>query len=131
MMLKVVTFCTLGSRKKITAWMAYSRKYTGARPIRSDIQAQKTRPAPLKMEIRPTMPAAASGVILTICCAIGEAWLMIMIPAETFRNSMNHSSQNCQVLIAWVTVKSILVALFCTADFAVQPGSTHPAGGLA
>src|SRR5215469_187167 len=59
----------------------------------SETQAQKTRPPPLKIEIRPTMPAAAIGVMPTISWAIGEAWLMIMIPAETFRNNMSHNSQ--------------------------------------
>jgi hypothetical protein len=43
------------------------------------------------------VPAAAIGVMPTICCAIGDAWLMIMIPADTFRNSISHSSQNCAV----------------------------------
>jgi hypothetical protein len=70
----------------------------------------------LKIEIRPTMPAAATGVMFTICCAMGEAWLIIMIPAETFRNSSTSSSQNCLVRMACATVKLAVVADLATAD---------------
>src|SRR5512146_667025 len=95
------------------------------------IHAQNTRPTALKMEMMPTpRPAAVTGFMPTICCAIGDAWLMIMIPADTFRNSMNHSSQNCQVPIAWVTEKSTVVAVFCTAEVGCQPAGRQPAGGL-
>ena len=58
------------------------------------------------MEMTPTIPAAVTGVSPTSCCAMGEAWLMTMIPAETLRKSMNQSSQNCGVAMASLTVKS-------------------------
>src|SRR5262249_57104967 len=90
---KRVTLLMDGSAKKITTWIAKSRKYTCARPIRSETHAQDTRPRPLKMEMTMTIVAAATGAIWIMSCAMGEAMLMIMMPAETFSKSMNHRSQ--------------------------------------
>src|SRR4051794_15486263 len=106
--------------------MAYSRRKTRARPILSETHAQNTRPVPLKMEITPTIPAAANGDTFASCWASGDAWLITMIPAETFRNSMNHNSQNCHVRIAWDTEKSTVVAAFSTAPVGTQPSGRHP-----
>src|SRR6185312_8574459 len=97
----------------------------------SETHAQNTRPKPLKMEITITIVAAATGAIWIMSCAMGEAMLMIMMPAETLRKSMDHRSQNCQVRIASVTPKSTFEAAFCTADFGTHPAGTYPAGGLA
>src|SRR3954471_20768720 len=97
----------------------------------SDTQAQNTRPAPLKIEIKPTIPAAATGVMWTSCCAIGDAWLMIMIPAETLRNSISHSIQNARLRIASATVKSSVDAAEATAPDGSQPAGRQPDGGLA
>src|SRR3954466_4232094 len=110
--------------------MANNRKYTGARPIISDIHAQNTRPAPLKIEIKPTIPAAATGLMFTSCCAIGDAWLIIMIPAETFRNSIASNSQNCHVRIASLTVKLAVVAAFATLEVGCHPAGRQPSAGL-
>jgi hypothetical protein len=98
--------------------------------MKSLTQAQNTRPTALKIEMTPTIPAACTAVNPTSCCAIGEAWLMIMIPAETLRNSITHSSQNCHVAIASPTVNSEVVAAFETAVFGSQPFGRQPCGGF-
>jgi hypothetical protein len=76
------------------------------------------------------MPAAAIGVMWTSCCAIGEAWLMIMIPAETLMKSINHNSQNCGVRIAARTVKSMPLAAWTAMPVGCQSGGRQPGGGL-
>src|SRR5579864_4571452 len=102
-MLNDVASLSVGRRKKMTAWIAYMMMKTVLRPIMSDTQAQKTRPVPLKMEISPTMPAAATGERPTISWAIGEAWEITMIPAETLQKRISHRTQNWGVDIASAT----------------------------
>ena len=61
------------------------------RPMTSEIEAQKKRPAMLKIDNTPTKPAAAAAVVPTISCAMGEACSSRAIPAVAFKNNTSHS----------------------------------------
>ena len=72
------------------------------RPILSDSEAHKKRPAMLNRLRRPTNPAAALALIrpLNISWIIAEAWPRTPIPAVTLKQRTTHSSQNCGVRMA-------------------------------
>jgi len=82
---------------------------TPLRPMKSEVHAQKSRPAPLNMEamarIEPPAMASASGVIsgifnLTTFCAMGESCEMRPMPALMLRQSMAQSIHHWGVLMA-------------------------------
>ena len=70
--------------------------------MRSEVEAQKKRPAMLKMLSSPTKPPAAAAVTRpgNISWLIAEAWPSTPIPAVTFRHSTIQISQNCGVFSA-------------------------------
>src|SRR5271169_6059917 len=100
----MATSCRLGSAKNRITWSANRQKSVWARPIKSDIHAQNTRPEALKMESIATMKEARTALIEVCCCASGDAWLRIMIPADVLRESIAHNSQKRHVLSACDTV---------------------------
>ena len=93
-----------GRRKKTTAWIRNMARKTHFRPMKSDSQAHRNRPAPLAMEMMPTSPAAAMALTPVISSAMGAAWEMMAMPAVTLRNSNAHRAYHCQVRTASLTV---------------------------
>src|SRR5579883_2178735 len=65
-----------------------ARKVYG-RPIKSETQPQKSRPAPLKIEIVTTSVDATPAETRVNFCASGEATEMSAAPAVTFRARIN------------------------------------------
>ena len=57
----------------MTANGTASSRNTHLRPIASESQAHKKRPAPLEMEMMLTSPAAVAALTPVISCAIGDA----------------------------------------------------------
>ncbi len=70
--------------------------------MRSEVEAQKKRPAMLKMLSSPTKPPAAAAVTRpgNISWLIAEACPSTPIPAVTFMHSTIQISQNCGVFSA-------------------------------
>jgi hypothetical protein len=76
----------------------------------------------------PTIVAATAALTPVISCAIGEAWLMIEIPAETFKKSKAQRAYHCQLVSAWRSVK--LPAAAAEEPVAgCQPAGFQPGGG--
>src|SRR5215208_5848123 len=90
----------IGIRKKRAACKRYMVKKTHLRPMASDNQAQRNRPAPLATEIMLTSHAANQGSTPDTSCAIGSASEMMAMPAVTLRNRSAQSEYHCQVLSA-------------------------------
>src|SRR5580693_3543425 len=103
-MVNSTTSCRLGNVKKSTTWIANRRKSFWARPIKSDVQAQNTRPAALKIDSIATMKDARTALMEVCCCERGEAWLRIIIPADVLSESIAHNSQKRRVLSASETL---------------------------
>src|SRR5919107_2154122 len=76
---------TTGIRKKRAACKRYIVKKTHLRPIASESQAQRNRPAPLAIEIMLTSHAANQGATPDTSCAIGSASEMMAMPAVTLK----------------------------------------------
>src|SRR5215208_5166893 len=70
---------TTGKRKKRAACRRYMVKKTHLRPMASESQAQRKRPAALPTEIMLTSHAAIAGSTPDTSCAIGSASEMIAI----------------------------------------------------
>ena len=70
--------------------------------MRSEVEAQKKRPAMLKMLKRPTKPPAAAAVTRpgNISWLIADACPSTPMPAVTFMQSTVQISQNCGVFSA-------------------------------
>src|SRR5436305_659331 len=93
--------------------------------MKSEVEAQKKRPAILKMLSRPTKPTAAVAVTLDLkkSWIIGAACSRIPMPAVTLTKSMTQSSQNCGVFHASLTATLWLeLSAECFVD------GTHPLG---
>ena len=71
--------------------------------MRSDVEAQKNRPAMLNRLKSPTKPPAAAAVTRpgNISWLIAEAWPSTPMPAVTFMHSTIQIIQNCGVFNAW------------------------------
>src|SRR5574343_449423 len=101
------------SRKKVAE--------VALRPILSDREAQKKRPAILKSESRPVKPAAMAAIEVfcaglsslkarsmpinlpaNTSCSIGEAMPMMPMPAVTLTQSTVQTNQNWRVFQAWL-----------------------------
>src|SRR5271165_1599857 len=87
------------------AWDRNMIRNTVRRPATSENHAQRRRPEPFAIEMRPTRPAAVAAVTCEISCAMGEAWEMMAIPAVVFKNKVIHSAYHCQLPRACVRVK--------------------------
>src|SRR5947209_19260375 len=114
----------------------------------SDSEAQKKRPPMLNSDSSPTKPAAIVA-IATLCeassaakptsgfpikappkisCSMGEAIASTPIPAETFRQRINQSSQNCGVLCASSRCTLLVEIIALALVDGVQPSGCQPAG---
>src|ERR671921_1173074 len=91
---------TTGKRKKRAACKRYMVKKTHLRPMASESQAQRKRPAALPTEIMLTSHAAVAGATPDTSCAIGSASEMMAMPAVTLRKRSAQSAYHCQVLSA-------------------------------
>src|SRR3954453_2309312 len=80
-----------GNRTKAIIWMTNMLKKAKGRPIVSESQPQKSRPAPLKMEIVMTSADATPAATWVNDCASGEATEMRAAPAVTLRARMSQS----------------------------------------
>src|SRR5919206_2928999 len=87
---------TTGMRKKRAACKRYMVKKTHLRPMASESQAQRNRPAPLAMEIMLTSHAANQGATPDTSCAIGSASEMMAMPAVTLRKRRAQRAYHCQ-----------------------------------
>src|SRR5450830_1037102 len=126
--------------------LTYSTK---PRPKKSEHDAQTKRPPILNKLIKPVKPAAIAAMAAfcsterslkptltpskwppNTSCNIGEEMPITPIPADTFRHSTSHTSQNCGMpqtffTCTWFCV--IMVLLVATG--AVQPAGFQPLGG--
>src|ERR671920_1131557 len=91
---------TTGKRKKRAACKRYMVKKTHLRPMGSESQAQRKRPAALPTEIMLTSHAAIAGSTPDNSCAIGSASEMMAMPAVTLRNRRAQRAYHCQVFRA-------------------------------
>src|ERR671917_1367797 len=91
---------TTGKRKKRPACRRNMVKKTHLRPMASDNQAQRKRPAALPTEIMLTSHAAVAGATPDTSCAIGSASEMMAMPAVTLRNRSAQSAYHFQVFQA-------------------------------
>ncbi len=114
--------CTDGSSQKMTACSGNIKRNTDRRPMKSDSHAHSKRPAPLAIEMIPTMRAASAALTLVISWAIGAACEMIAIPAVVLRNSSVHSPYHCQLRIASGSVYALAARCFRWAAAGVHPG---------
>src|ERR687885_98797 len=119
-----------GKRKKRAACKRYIVKKTHLRPIASENQAQRNRPAPLAMEIMLTSHAAVAGATPDSSCAIGSASEMMEMPAVTFRNRSAQSAYHCQVFKAPLSSKSTPERSLVSSSSGSQPSGFHPSGGF-
>src|ERR1700739_2985314 len=116
--------------------------------MKSDSEAQNTRPPMLNSDSNPANPAAIAAIV-AFCEAsrvftpmvgkpinlpakisgnIGEAMPITPMPADTFKQSTHQISQNCGVLcaLARCTLLSVIMLFFLAG--AVQPSGCQPAG---
>src|SRR6202022_4759423 len=105
-------------------------KNTLGRPTASESQAQSSRPAPLAIEIIPTILAETRGGTPVISPAIGAACEIMLIPAVTFRKRMAQRAYHCQVDRARCRVKSRVASRACFFAEGCQPSGTQPGGGV-
>src|SRR5215217_2430940 len=89
-----------GSRTNSTACKRNITKKTHLRPMASESQAHRNRPEALPTEMMLTSPAATVALTPASSTAIGEATVMMEMPAVTFRKSSAQSAYHCQVLTA-------------------------------
>ncbi|OPY11398.1 MAG: hypothetical protein A4E69_02883 [Syntrophus sp. PtaB.Bin138] len=129
---------TWGRKIYSAAWVTNMVTNTFLRPMKSEVQAQKRRPRPLKIAeiatMEPPATASASGVIpgvafLMTSCARGDNWEISPSPAETFRNSIPQSKYHWGVLRAWLKVKESAAETPPPAE-GENPLGSHPAGGF-
>src|SRR5689334_18937086 len=111
-----------GMIRNSTNWIRNIARKTQRRVIVSESQAQNSRPAPLKIEMRMTMLLAVVASTPVISWAIGAACEMTMTPAVTFRKSMAHSTYHCQVRNDSCNVKSLPARWLTWTAEGVQPG---------
>jgi hypothetical protein len=103
---------------------------THLRPIRSESQAHRKRPAPLAIEMMLTSPAATMALTPVTSWAIGDASEMIEMPATTLRNSSAQRAHHCQVRRAPRTSKSLPERSLRSVVSGSQPSGFQPSGGL-
>src|SRR5260370_19015034 len=93
--------------------------------MKSEVEAQKKRPAMLKMLSRPTKPTAAAAPTLALkrSWIIGAACSRMPMPAVTLTKSLTQRSQNCGVFQA-----SCTATLWLEINAEVLVDGTQPSG---
>src|SRR5712692_4760864 len=105
------------------------RKVKG-RPIASDSQPQKRRPAPLKIEITITITEATPAATWVNVCANGEATEMRAAPAVTFKARMSQRTYHLGRRNASGSVYSRTERFVICRTEGVQPAGAYPSGAV-
>src|SRR2546430_6458188 len=93
------------------------------RVIRSDNQAQNTRPTPLPRLAIPTIPPATIALALVSSSKMGASWEMMAMPADVLRKRISQSAHHCQALRASESTKSCVAR--CAVSFSLDRKSTR------
>ena len=93
-----------GVRAKAKIWMTNILRKAFGRPIVSESQPQKRRPAPLKIEIVITRAEATPAATPVKATANGDATAMSAAPAVTFKARISQSTYHLGLLNASCSV---------------------------
>src|SRR5712691_12360589 len=105
------------------------RKAKG-RPMASDNQPQKRRPAPLKIEMTMTITEATPAATWVNDCASGEATEMRAAPAVTFSARISHRTYHLGRRNASGSVYSRTERFVICRTEGVQPAGAYPSGAV-
>src|SRR5690348_16260695 len=110
-----------GMRAKATIWITNRLRKVNGRPMKSDTQPQKRRPAPLKIEMVTTSAEAVPAATPVKSCARGEATEIKAAPAVTFKARMSHRTYQRELLKDSPSVYSRVERTVCCCTEGVQP----------
>src|SRR5437773_2003047 len=100
------------------------------RVIRSDNQAQNTRPTPYPRLAIPTIPPATIALALVSSSKMGASWEMMAMPADVLRKRISQSAHHCQALRASESTKSCVARCAVSFSLGVHPAGCQPSGGF-
>src|SRR5258707_200367 len=111
-----------GRSRNITIWITNRLRNVKGRPIKSEIQPQKRRPAPLKIEMVITSVEATPAVTFVKSTARGEATEIRAAPAVTFKARVSQSTYHLGEVRASRRSKSRVLRISRALTTGVQPG---------